>query len=81
MKNNELPRENLQTFHLVLDKEWQQGDFEYVAGFDPCKEENEPVNFYHKLRKFLGMKFKNKESKSYCSVYKKYSNGRIEHIK
>ena len=66
MKNNELPGISPQTFYLVLDKEWQQGDFEYIAGFDPYEKEDKPVNFYHKLRKFLGMKFKAKEINSFC---------------
>ena len=81
MKNNELPGVSPQTFHIVLDKEWQQGNVEYIAGIDPYQKEDEPVNFWNKLKKFLGMKFKAKEYNSYCSVYKRYSDGRIEHIK
>ncbi len=66
---------------IVFDKQLQQGDYKYIAGFDPYEKVNEPVNFWNKLKKFLGMKFKAKESNSYCSVYKRYSDGRIEHIK
>jgi hypothetical protein len=68
---------------MIYSKEAEQKlnaifDYEYVAGFDPYEKVDEPVNFYHKLRKFLGMKFK---TNSYCSVYKRYTDGRIEHIK
>lgn len=56
-------------FEITLDKEWQQGKVDYVMGFDPCEKEDVPINFYHKIRKFLKLPFKAVESSSFGVVY------------
>lgn len=68
-------------FEIVLGKEWQQGNVQYVMGFDPYEKEHVPINFYHRIRKFLKLPFKEVESKSVGVVYKHNSDGTIEVVK
>jgi hypothetical protein len=74
-----LPGVNPQTFYIELDKDWQQG--KYVLGYDPYEKEDNPINFYHKIRKFLGLSFKSFETNSKAVIYKLKSDGTIEQIK
>lgn len=66
-------------FEIVLNKDWQQGNTEYyVGGFDDCEKEK-CLNFYHRIRKFIGLKYKVKESNRPCTVFK-ITNGVVEYI-
>lgn len=51
---NEMVGINLQTFEIILDKEWQKG--KYVIGFDDYEEEHIPINTFNKIKEFLGFK-------------------------
>lgn len=60
---------------------WERASTEkYVVGFDDYKKE-ECLNRYHKIRKFLGLKYKVKETKSFAATFKRNENGTIEYIK
>lgn len=79
MKDKGTPGINPQKFEIVLDKEWQEGKVHYIAGFD-CYEKERCINFYHKIRKFLGLKYKVKEFNSKVSVMKYHNNGLITYL-
>lgn len=78
MKNKEkLPGTGTQTFYIELDKEWQKGNTYYTMGCDPYS--TEPKNFYHKIRKFLGLKYEEVFTNSV--VFKIHKDGKRELIK
>lgn len=79
MKDKETPGINPQKFQIVLDREWQEGKVHYIAGFDDYEEER-CINFYHKIRKFLGLKYKVKESTSKVNIMRYHTNGLITHL-
>ena len=66
-----------QTFKIILDEDWQKG--KYTFGYDPY--ESTPLNLYNRIKKFLKLKYKIKESYSKCVIYKKRADGTIEYIK
>lgn len=51
----------------------------YICGFDDYKPSDIPVNFYNKVRKFLGLEFKAKESEAHI-VYYSIKDGILEHL-
>ena len=65
-------------FEIILDKEWQQ--CKYIFGYDSYEPEDIPSNFYNKIKKFFGLKYKRRDTESKCAVYKLYENGVLEHI-
>ena len=50
----------------------------YMVGIDPYS--TEPKNFYHKVRKFFGLNFKEKQQTNSIAVFKKYEDGTIKRI-
>lgn len=63
----------------MLNEEWEEYKVHYIMGCDPY--EQVPINFYHKIRKFLGLKFREKESESRCLMFKINPDGKREQIK
>lgn len=68
---------NPETFNLVLHENFEK--YKYIVGCDPYEEEK-PINIYNKIKKFLGLSYKVKESNSYVAIYKVGSDGSIEHL-
>lgn len=64
-------------FEIVLDKNWQQTNTEYyVGGFDDYEKEKS-LNFYQRIRKFIGLKYK--DNNRACTIFK-VTNGVVEYI-
>lgn len=76
---NELIGISNTTFKIILDEDWQKGN--HIFSYDPYTKEDIPINFYNKIKKFLGLKFKIKESRSRGVIYKIHTDGTIEYIK
>lgn len=75
MENNDLPGLSTEVFQITLKKDYSP---KYIYGIDPCK--SEPKNFWHKIRKFFGLKYKRKFSSSVGTLCKVYENGKVEVI-
>ena len=61
-----------------IAREWQEGKVQFIAGFDNYKKV-ECLNFYHKIRKFLGLKYKIKDRNINCTIFK-VTDGAVEYI-
>lgn len=78
MTDKEIPGINPQKFEIILNREWQEGKVQFIAGFDDYKKV-ECLNFYHKIRKFLGLKYKIKDRNINCTIFK-VTDGAVEYI-
>lgn len=78
MTDKEIPGINPQKFEIILNREWQEGKVQFIAGFDNYKKV-ECLNFYHKIRKFLGLKYKIKDRNTNCTIFK-VTDGAVEYI-
>ena len=78
MKDKEMPGINPQKFEIILNRDWQEEKVQFIAGFDNYKKV-ECLNFYHKIRKFLGLKYKIKDRNINCTIFK-VTDGAVEYI-
>lgn len=67
MSKDYKPEKEIVVFETVFDKEFPTHN--YICGFDPYLPE-EPLNFWNKIKKKLGLKYKVKERNSYIAVGK-----------
>lgn len=83
MEDKDLPGIGKQIFPIVLNEEWVGNipTYKYIVGYDDYRPIGQPINFYNKIKKFLGLKFKEKESFGSMVIYKRYKNGVIEFVK
>jgi len=60
--NKDTPGAGGEVFKITLNEEWipNTQTSQYVIGCDPCKE-TEPLNFWHKIKSKIGLKYKTKD--------------------
>jgi len=61
MSKDYKPGKEIVVFETILDKEFPT--YNYICGFDDYLPE-EPLNFWNKIKKKLGLKYKVKERKN-----------------